>query len=637
MFKTTQKYSHPNQKRQTLSANVKYLGKLALLATTSVYVLGYLGKYLTGYLNTLKNSNNDFEGMLVQENNPKISYTKIQSNFFNTGRKLLSDSNYRIANLYDNFQINDYSQNSQNNPSLAGLPDGKFVAAWTSYAQDGSYDGIYAKIFNNNGVATSQEFRVNNYTYSTQSDPCVSKLSNGGFVVSWSSSVQDGYNEGIYAQIYSPNGNIVGSEFKVNTYVFNSQYRPKVIGLSNGRFVIVWQSSTQDSSSDGVYGQIFNNDGTFIGNEFRVNTYTSNAQAQCCIASLSNNNFVVVWTSMYQDNSGGGIYAQIFDSEGAKIGREFRINQATTDNQDEPSVVSLLNDKFVVTWKTSAWNGYTWQNYGKIFSRIYSINGDPLSDEFLISSPNDSYYACPKSLSLSLENKFIISYYTDGGLIGSIRSALFDEFGNNIGKVGYNIYPINPCAFAITNLTNNNFLVSWGSPFNQYQGPPYGEILAQLFNIITYTPTLTTTATNSQSKTNSFSHTQTNTPTITFSSPSRRLSSVSPSNSASPRYSLSPKNSLSPPASSSSISPSGYVVKSESSPSPSSSPLASSVKDYTSSACMNKPLLINFIQSTKTNTKDLFNYARNIMNVWLDNAEENNDHTIINKFSKLKI
>ena len=639
MFKTTKKYLHPNHNKQTSSANAKSLGKLVLLVTTSVCGSVYAGKYLTNYLNALKSSNNnDFETMLGQEDSSKTSYTAIQSVAFNTGRKLLSDSNYRIANLYDSFQINDYAQDSQNNPSLAGLPDGKFVAAWTSYAQDGSYDGIYAKIFNNNGVATSQEFRVNNYTYSIQSDPCVSKLSNGGFVVSWSSAGQDGYNEGIYAQIYSPNGNIVGSEFKVNTYVFNSQYRPKVIGLSNGRFVIVWQSYTQDSSGDGVYGQIFNNDGTFIGNEFRVNTYTSNAQAECCIASLSNNNFVVVWTSMYQDNSGGGIYAQIFDSDGAKIGREFRINQATTDNQDQPSVVSLLNDKFVVTWKTSAWNGYTWQNYGKIFSRIYSINGDPLSDEFLISSPNGSYYACPKSLSLSLENKFIISYYTDGGLVGSITSILFDEIGNNIGKVGYNISPINPCAFAITNLTNNNLLVSWGSPFNHYQGPPYGEILAQLFNIITYTPTLTATETSSQSKTNSLSVTQTITPSVTFSSLSR-LPSVSPksSASASPQFSFSPKNSQSPPASASPVSYSGYVVKSESSPSPSSSPLASSVKDYTSSACMNKPLLSNFIRSTKTNTKELFHYARSVVSIWLDNSEERDDEKIINKFSKLKI
>lgn len=661
MFKTIQKNSHPNHHRQKFSANVKSFGKLVLLTATSVCGLGYVGKYLTNQLNALKSSNNSFkEGTLGQDDHYQTSYAPIRSISFNTGRKLLSDSNYRIANLYDSFQMNDYTQDSQTSPSLAGLPNGKFVAAWTSYDQDGSYDGIYAKIFNNNGVATSQEFRVNNYTYGSQFDPCVSKLSNGGFVVAWSSTIQDGYNEGIYAQIYSPNGNIVGSEFKVNTFVFNSQYKPKVIGLSNGRFVIVWQSYTQDGSGAGVYGQIFNNDGTFIGNEFRVNTYTSNSQSQSCIASFSNNNFVVVWSSMYQDNSGGGIYAQLFDSDGAKVGREFRINQQTTHNQEEPDVVALFNDKFIVTWKTSTWNGYSWEYYGQILSRIYSIYGDPVSDEVLISNPSYLFYARPKVLSFSLDNKFIISYYGDGGLVGSISNVFFDELGNNIEKFGYT-YPILG-SFSLANLTNNNFLISWS----------YDEIFAQLFNTITHTPTLTTTATSSQSKTNSFSVTQTNTPTVTFSSLSR-LSSVSPRSSASPQSSFSPKsslspsislspisspspnllapsvsvspqssfspkNSLSPPANSSPVSHSGYIVKSESSISPSPSPLAAlSDKDYKSSACMNKPLLISFIQSTKTNTKALFNHAKSIIHVWLDNSEQNNDQTIINKFSKLKI
>ena len=183
------------------------------------------------------------------------------------------------------------------------------------------------------------------------------------------------------------------------------------------------------------------------------------------------------------------------------------------------------------------------------------------------------------------------SYDTGGGYHvypSAIQGQLFDFSGNKVNSpftVAYTASEAN----SITNLTNNNFVISWTNN---------NEVFAQLFNIITYTPTLTATETSSQSKTNSLSVTQTNTPSVTFSSLSR-LSSVSPksSASASPQFSFSPKNSLSPPASASPVSHSGYVVKYESSPSPSSSPLASSVKDYTSSACMNKPLLINFIKA----------------------------------------
>lgn len=608
MFKSIQKNSHLNHRQQKLSAKVKSFGKLVLIATTSVCGLGYAGKYLTNYLNTLKSSNNNFEGMLGQDNNSKTSYSQMQSVSFNSGRKLLSAGNYRVANLYDSFQINDYATNSQDYPSVAGLSNGKFAATWTSFAQDGSYDGIYAKIFNNNGVAISDEFRVNNYTFSSQTQPSVAVLSNDGFVITWSSHEQDGSKYGVYAQIYNNSGYKSGGEFKVNTYVINNQISSKVSGLSNNKFIIVWVSSEgQDGSDEGVYGQIFNNDGTFVGNEFRVNTYTNSYQQEPCIASFSNNNFVVVWSSVYQDGSGNGIYTQIFDSNGVKVGRELRVNQETIGDQNQPSVASLLNDKFVVAW----------QSAGKIFARIYSSAGEPITAEFAVNKQQyDSYCAYPRVISLSLENKFIVAYYGSG----SVQYSLFDDSGSKLGELDGRIYPNYQNRVAVTNLTNNYFLTSWTSSS--------GEVLGQLFNVITSSPTLTITTTNS------FSHTQTNTPSMTFSS-SESITSIQAQGSLSPSF--SPKNSLSPPASSSPISPSGYVVKSESSPSPSSSPLASSVKDYTSSACMNKPLLINFIKSTKTNTQELLNYARGIIDFWSDNSEENNDQTIINKFSKLKI
>lgn len=48
------------------------------------------------------------------------------------------------------------------------------------------------------------------------------------------------------------------------------------------------------------------------------------------------------------------------------------------------------------------------------------------------------------------------------------------------------------------------------------------------------------------------------------------------------------------------------------------SPVVSSVKDYTSSACINQPLLIGFIKTTRTKTEYLLNYAKNIIDVWMN-------------------
>jgi hypothetical protein len=87
-----------------------------------------------------------------------------------------------------------------------------------------------------------------------------------------------------------------GSEFQVNTYTTNNQLNPTTARLTNGDFVVVW-TSDWDGSYQGVYGQRYNSTGIKQGDEFRVNSYTTNEQQFPAIAGLATGDFVVVWTS----------------------------------------------------------------------------------------------------------------------------------------------------------------------------------------------------------------------------------------------------------------------------------------------------------------------------------------------------
>lgn len=626
MFKTTKKYLHPNHNRQTLSASAKSLGKLVLLATTSVCGSVYAGKYLTNYLNALKS--NDFEGMLVKDDNFQTSYVPIQSVSFNTGRKLLSSNNLRIGKLYDPFQINTHTSSIQYSPDITKLLNDNFVVVWQDWIRhiDGSVStGINGQLFDINRNMIGPEFPVAiDYALS----PAVTTLSNSNFVVLWTSPNDNTVNDNmncniIYGQIYNNTAVKINSKFKViNSCLNNVFYDRQVstIALDN-KFIVTWaDADSLDGSGWGVYSKIFNNDGTTFGSQFRVNTYTTGDQLAPSIAALSNNNFIVVWQSLQQDGSGYGIYGQLFDNTGAKVNTEFRVNTYITNDQSSPIVAALPNDKFVITWTSKGQNGINKQVYGK----IYTNSGNTVNSEFLVNA-YEALDQVNQDITVLQNGDFIIIWQRYNDIYGQ----MYNKEGMAIGtEFQINTYPIIGSMPATISLSSNKFAVVWSSHSNvddvNYV-TTFGEIFGQLFELITLTPSYTPTATNS------FSYTQTNTPSITFSSLSRLSSS------ASPQFSFSPKNSLSPPASTSPVSHSGYVVKSESSPSPSSSPLASSVKDYTSSACMNKPLLINFIKNTKTNTKELFNYARSVVNVWLDNSEERDDETIINKFSKLKI
>jgi hypothetical protein len=201
-----------------------------------------------------------------------------------------------------------------------------------------------------NGNKIGSELLLNTWTTDSQGDPSVTSLSDGGFVVVWDSNGQDRSSWGVYAQRFDLNGNKIGSEFRVNTWTTDAQWGPSVASLLNGGFVVVWQSFGQDSSGYGVYGQGFDADGNKVGPEFRVNTWTTDSQWNPSVTSLPNGGFVVVWDSKEQDGSEYGVYGQRFDLVGNKVGSEFQVNTWTRDTQWFPSITSLTNGGFVVVW-----------------------------------------------------------------------------------------------------------------------------------------------------------------------------------------------------------------------------------------------------------------------------------------------
>ena len=162
---------------------------------------------------------------------------------------------------------------------------------------------------------------------------------------------------------------MLGSEFQVNTEFSGSQVGPAIAELSNGNFVISWESATSgtagDGSGDGVFAQIFDGaTGVPVGVEFQVNSFTTGEQDTSSVTGLVGGGFVVTWTSANQDGSSTGVYAQRFDNVGVAQGAEFLVNTITNSQQDFADVTALSNGGFVVSWAStdnivsSGWDVY---------------------------------------------------------------------------------------------------------------------------------------------------------------------------------------------------------------------------------------------------------------------------------------
>ncbi|WP_429059748.1 hypothetical protein, partial [Azospirillum doebereinerae] len=114
--------------------------------------------------------------------------------------------------------------------------------------------------------------------------------------------------------------------------------------LASGQSVVTWTSIGQDGSLHGVYAQQYDAGGNAVGGEFRVNTYTNNAQTTSRIAALNDGGYVIVWHSIGQDGSGYGVYGQRFDAGGLRVGGEFHISTGMlTYDQGAPKVAALAD------------------------------------------------------------------------------------------------------------------------------------------------------------------------------------------------------------------------------------------------------------------------------------------------------
>jgi hypothetical protein len=214
--------------------------------------------------------------------------------------------------------------------AVATDSDGDFVVAWTSYGDDGDGYGIFAQRYNSAGAPLGAFFQVNTFTTSDQLIPAVAMDADGDFVIVWDSFEQDGSYYGVYAQRYNAAGVPQGSEFRVNTRTSADQFDASVAMDADGDFVITWTSDYQDGSYFGVYAQRYNAAGTKQGGEFRVNTTTADEQFEPAVAMDAAGDFVIAWTSYDQDGDYYGAYAQRYNAAGVAQGNEFRVNTYNT-------------------------------------------------------------------------------------------------------------------------------------------------------------------------------------------------------------------------------------------------------------------------------------------------------------------
>jgi hypothetical protein len=211
------------------------------------------------------------------------------------------------AALATEFQINSFTTGRQDRPKVAANVDGDFVVVWDSL-QDGQLYGVFGRRFSSAGAALAVEFQINTYTMSGQLAASLEMDPDGDFLAVWNSSTQDGSDIGSFGRRFSSAGDALAVEFQINAYTPGNQSLPELTSLTDGTFVVTW-TSNQDGSGAGVAARRFTSTGGALTPELQVNSYTQPDQRSPKVAAAGSR-FLVVWSSNPQDGSEEGVFGQ---------------------------------------------------------------------------------------------------------------------------------------------------------------------------------------------------------------------------------------------------------------------------------------------------------------------------------------
>ena len=275
----------------------------------------------------------------------------------------------------NDISVNTFSNSFQINPAVAVLNNSNVVVVWASENQVGgrSMQDVYGQILSPVGQKIGGEFLINQYTNYNQRTPSVAALTGGGFVVTWVSEQQRvvapslGVNSSyttsstaptpsvdVYARIFSATAVPVGGEFLVDV-AGNPCANPAVAAGLDGGFLIIWGADdlSNPNNSWDIYGRAFNSTGSPTSPVFYVNSHLYGDQFAPRVSSVGLD-YLVAWTSLAQDGSREGVYAQFVHSDGSLTGGELRVNTTTISQQMQPTIASDGVKQFIVVWTSYA-------------------------------------------------------------------------------------------------------------------------------------------------------------------------------------------------------------------------------------------------------------------------------------------
>ncbi len=268
--------------------------------------------------------------------------------------------------------VNSTNSGAQMNPDVAISSNSNFVVVWQSEGQDGSSWGIYARRFNEAGVAQGGEIQVNTSTAGAQTSPKVAIDSVGNFVVTY---VNEASNNGeIIARRFQADGTPI-AEFTVSGATTKGYSSPVIAMKSDGTFALAWVMTYLDTdNSTDIQARVYSSAGSAIGSTQAIN----DAGDQSSPTIAAGNTFFVGWADA--SSAEATIWYRRLGVDGNWSGASIQANQDSIGNRSRPSLSADANDNVFIAWTQQEQNTL----YSSTVYRGFSADGVATSNEIAI-------------------------------------------------------------------------------------------------------------------------------------------------------------------------------------------------------------------------------------------------------------
>lgn len=302
-------------------------------------------------------------------------------------------------------------------PAIAADTTGDFFVVWTDN-RNPKYmlSDQYGRMFDAAGIPFAHDFRINDMDYGFYAAIAVNKL--GLYVSVWTN---DSTNQ-VYAQRFDRNGTLLGPNFQVSQAPGNTGVSiPEVTALNNGRFIIVWGDSRTFPTK--IHGRVLDPLGIPLGAEFTAYIDSMANNYPSCIVDQGDSTFIL---GMGSDNDTLSIAIQQFDYDANPLYDPIILNDAPASGWYVDGAKGINGYLFI-------WSRYYSEGSGRhIHGQFLDGNLQRIGSNFLIG--DDSTWCQENASVISRDNgEYLVVWQDHRDLSYDIYAQSFDSLGNRIG------------------------------------------------------------------------------------------------------------------------------------------------------------------------------------------------------------